>query len=110
MDIQITGRNVALDDELRAHVERRLSFALGRFERRIQHIDVRLTDLNGPRRGLDQNCRIAVHLRPRGDIVVQDRSADPLGAVSAAAARVGTAVRRRLERRRDARVRGPSAA
>lgn len=41
-------------DALRQYVERRLRFALGRFAHRLDQLQVRLEDVNGPRGGLDQ--------------------------------------------------------
>ena len=105
MEIQITGRHVALEPELRAHVERRLQYAIGRFARRIAQVSVRLADLNGPRGGVDQSCRITIHFRPRGEIIIEECSADPESAVSLAAGRAGHAVRREVERRRTVRAR-----
>jgi putative sigma-54 modulation protein len=110
MDIQITGRNVSLDPERRAHVERRLQYAIGRFDKRIAQVLVRLADLNGPRGGVDQHCRITVQFRPRGEIIIEECSADIDSAVSLAANRAGHAVRRELERRRTARLRRASRA
>lgn len=110
MDIQITGRNVSLDPKLREHIERRLQYAIGRFERRIAQAIVRLADLNGPRGGVDQSCRITVQFRPRGEIIIEECSAELESAVSLAANRAGHAVRRELERRRTARLRRASRA
>jgi len=105
MDIQITGRNVSLDTELRAMVARRLEYAIGRFARRISHVQVRLADLNGPRGGVDQSCRITVQIRPRGELIIEECSADLESAVGLAANRAGHAVRREIDRRRTARSR-----
>ena len=64
---------------------------------------VRLTDINGPRRGLDKHCRIAVALVPLGMVMVEGEGDDPFALVAGAAKRVGRAVRRELERRRRGR-------
>ena len=105
MDIHITGRNVRINDALKQFVERRLEFAIGRFARRITDVQVRLSDLNGPRGGLDHDCRIIVHMHPRGEIMVEDRAADSESAVALAAGRAGQALRRAVDRRRAARTR-----
>ena len=110
MDIQITGRKVNLDAVLRSFVERRLQFAFGRFERRIAAVNVRLADINGPRGGIDQSCRIMVHFRPRGELIIEDKAGDTESAVMMAAQRAGQAVRREIDRRRTARMRRTTAA
>ena len=49
-------------DALREYSERRLSFALRRFAHKIQHVMLRLVDVNGPRRGIDSRCSITAKL------------------------------------------------
>lgn len=100
MQLKIRGVNYGLDDVLKDHIELRLRYALGRFATRIQKLTVRLTDVNGPRGGLDKHCRIAVVLVPRGTVMVEGEGDDPFALVAGAAKRAGRAVRRKLERRR----------
>lgn len=81
---------------------RRLEFALGRFASRVRSLRVRLTDLNGPRGGLDKKCLIAVRLdRPRRVIVIEDVDADESVAISRAAERVARAVSRAVRSTSD---------
>ena len=48
--------------QLRAYAERRLSFALRRFQEHVRHVRVRLTDVNGPRHGVDARCAVTAQL------------------------------------------------
>jgi putative sigma-54 modulation protein len=100
MQMEMRGVNYDLNDVLKDHIEHRLRFALGRFAARIHRLTVRLTDVNGPRGGLDKRCRIAVALVPRGVVMVEGSGDDPFVLITDAAKRVGRAVRRELERRR----------
>lgn len=100
MQLEMRGVNYDLDDSLRDYIKRRLRFALGRFAARIHRLKVQLTDLNGPRGGLDKRCRIAVALVPRGAVMVEGQGDDPFALIAEAAKRAGRAVRRELERRR----------
>ncbi len=78
--------------------QRRLEFALGRFASRVRSLTVRLTDLNGPRGGLDKKCLIAVRLdRPRKVLIVEDVDADGDAVISRAADRAARAVSRAIE-------------
>jgi hypothetical protein len=82
-------------DALREETERRLRFALGRFEHRIGRIEARFTDLNGPRGGVDQGCQLVVKLlAPSRIVVVEDADVDPRVALSRAADRAARAVAR----------------
>lgn len=104
MQLDMHGINYNLDEGLKDHIERRLHFALRRFASRIQKMTIRLTDVNGPRGGIDKHCRIAVALVPKGVVMIEDRGDDPFALVTATAKRAGQAVRRELERRRRRRV------
>lgn len=103
MQLQIHGVNYSLDDGLKDFISRRLHFTLGRFAPRISRLTVRLTDVNGPRGGIDKRCRITVELVPRGEVAIEGMGDDPARLVADAAQRIGRAVRRELERRRKPR-------
>jgi putative sigma-54 modulation protein len=86
---------------LRAHIERRLAFALSSFGDRVGQVVVRLsgtTPADG-RAALPEQCEIEVKLRPR-DLQVADTGADPFVAVENAAERLGRSVARAVERER----------
>ena len=105
MHLQLRAVKYEMDDELRDHIERRLRFALGRFAARIDRLTVRLSDVNGPRGGVDKRCRIAVALVPRGMVMVEGSGDDPFALVSDAAKRARRSVQRALGRRRGRALR-----
>jgi putative sigma-54 modulation protein len=85
--------------------QRRVRFALGRFEHRIDGVRVRFSDVNGPRGGVDQTCQVTVRLgRPTELVVVEERDADPQAALSRAADRAARAVGRVIEQARWGRA------
>jgi putative sigma-54 modulation protein len=98
--LTIVDRSKMLDDLQREFIQRRILFALSRFEVRLRGVSVVLTDENGPRGGVDKTCRIKVRLRRLGDIVVTDRDREVAACVSRAAERAGRAVQREVERQR----------
>jgi putative sigma-54 modulation protein len=103
MRLQIHTKNFRLHDTDREEMERRLQFALNRFDGRISQVTVGLADLNGPRGGTDKQCRLVVRLAPSGKVTIEETHANVSAAVALAADRAGRAVGRELERRRDAR-------
>jgi putative sigma-54 modulation protein len=105
MLIHIQGRNLSVTDEVRAHVERRLHFALGACCRQVKRILVRLSDINGPRGGNDKRCHVEVVLAGQA-VVVEKTDADVYLAVGRAASTASRTVMRRLGRRRDIRRNG----
>ena len=107
MKIEIRNLNDRIDQSQREYIERRLSFALGRFGSRIRRVMVRLEDTNGPRGGLDKRCHIEVRVPGRGVVVVDVRDVELEPAVSRAAERIARRVRdglttQRVQRKRRA--------
>jgi ribosomal subunit interface protein len=100
MQIEIQARNFSLTRAMRAHIERRLGFALSTCYRHVRRILVRLSDINGPRGGRDKRCHLEVML-PGQAVVVVDTEADLYLAINRAASRAGRTVMRQLRRRRD---------
>jgi putative sigma-54 modulation protein len=99
MQIEIQARNFSLTRAMRAHIERRLAFALSTCNRHVRRILVRLSDINGPRGGNDKRCQLEVML-PGQAVVVEDTEADLYVAINRAAARAGRSVMRQLRRKR----------
>ena len=108
MRIDIQAPHFSVTEALRNHIERRLCFALSFSEEQVHRVDIRLSDINGPRGGADRCCRLRVVLRGVPDVVVEDVELDLYVAIDRVANRAGRTVRRRLTRRRDrARVAVP---
>ena len=99
MQIEIQARNFSTTRALRAHIERRLGFALSSCYRHIKRILVRLSDVNGPRGGNDKRCQLEVML-PGQAVVVEDTEADLYVAINRAASRAGRTVMRQIRRKR----------
>jgi ribosome-associated translation inhibitor RaiA len=105
MQVLIRDRGVELQEDTQERIERSIGFALDRFGPRIKRVTVGLTDLNGPRGGVDKRCRVEVALEPTGTVLIHEDSPDLVAAVDLAAQRVGTAIARKLERDRAVKSR-----
>lgn len=99
MNIEIRAKGMAVTDGMRAHVERRLAFALDRFGERVERVTVRVADVNGPRGGPDKACSLDAALRAGGSVHIDERDLDAYAAIDRAAHRLGHTVARRLEPR-----------
>lgn len=108
MQLVIRGSMAELDRASRDRVEHRFRSALSRFAARLGRVTVYLTDLNGPRGGLDKRCRVVAALKGSGPVSVENTESDLIAAVDQSADRVGQAVGRKLDRRHERRGR-PSA-
>jgi ribosome-associated translation inhibitor RaiA len=101
MEIQITCRNVSLTDDQMESAERRLRYALGRFESRIQSTRITLTDVDGPGDGSDVLCRLKIILKRDGDVIVGDTDVSVEAAIANVANRGARSVARLLDRLQD---------
>ena len=106
MRLSVSGDRVNVGPQLREYIDRHLYFALGRFSSAIDHVDVRVGDVNGPRGGVDKRCRILVKLRAGGSdsITIEQDDESLNSAVARAAARAGRTVGRSLDRRHRKRA------
>lgn len=104
MQLQIRAVNCEMDADLRDYIERRLRFALGRFADRIGRVTARLSDVNGPRGGIDKRCQVDVSLIPRGKVLIEDADHDPFTLAARAARRIGRTVGRTIGRHRRIRL------
>ncbi|CAN5922636.1 hypothetical protein BH11MYX4_BH11MYX4_03970 [soil metagenome] len=100
MNTDIRGRHVDLSQALRAYAERRLRSAVGRLGHRIVRVRMWLTDLNGPKGGVDKHCRIEVVGRGR-TVVVESIDADAYAVIDLASERARRATRRLTDREKS---------
>ena len=92
MKIDITGRNVEMDDAVRAFAERKIRFSMGRLSNRIAGVRVLVSDVNGPKGGRDTECLVEVRFRSAGRLTAKVTADDVYAAVGRAAERAGYAV------------------
>ncbi len=108
MLVEIRARHGRLTRSLEEQLERRLHFALARFGGRIRRVSAFLEDINGPRGGENQRCRIEVRLVPSGTIMAEATGSEVASAVGRAAERIARRVRDALDRKRTRRTRTDS--
>ena len=101
MLIELRKRNVPVESETRAWIDRRVHFALGRFAARIRRVAVIVSDINGVRGGTDKQCRLRIWLVPKGELVVEDVGLSVEAVVANAVDRAARSVARWLERQRE---------
>lgn len=96
MQTTIQALGFSLTDALENHVHNRLGFTFSRTSGRVRSVNVRLSDLNGPRGGIDKSCLIEVRLDGFPAVVVEDVQQDLYTAIDRAIGRAARSVLRRL--------------
>jgi hypothetical protein len=96
--VRVVGAD--LDESDRDEIARKLGMRLGKFASSIERVSVRLSDVNGPRGGVDHKCAIKVVLSGLPSVVVERTDATLPRAVGAAISATALAVGRSVQRRR----------
>ena len=101
MRLTIHANGFLLTEALRAHTEQRIAIALGWAGQHMRKLAVSLSDINGPRGGVDKRCRIHVQLGAGREVIIEDTEDDLYDAINRAAERADRAVLRQIQRNRD---------
>jgi putative sigma-54 modulation protein len=94
--IGIQCRGFSLTSAIAGRVRKRLDFLLGRGLNRVRRADVTLSDLNGPRGGVDKRCLIKISIDGLRPVVVEDIQSDLYMAIDRAVGRASRTVLRRM--------------
>lgn len=89
--------------DLRDLAERRVRFVLRRLGRLVPRAEVQLSDLNGPRGGVDKRCQVELRTDGAGSIVVASVAKDWRTALDNALARAARFLMRLWRRGSDTR-------
>lgn len=101
MQTIIHSQGFSVTDPIKAHLSRRLSLAIGQFDRNITKVNVFLKDINGAGKGgEDKNVLVEIHLRAQAPLVVEETSNDLYMAISIAARKARRALKRTMHRLR----------
>jgi hypothetical protein len=96
-------------DHLRDFAVRRTLIVMRRVEWLVPRARVQLSDLNGPRGGVDKQCRVELATDGAGAVVASSTARTWRGALNAALARAARALMRLWRRGREPQRRRPPA-
>jgi ribosome-associated translation inhibitor RaiA len=89
--------------ELRALTEHRVRFVLRRLGWLVPRAEVQMSDVNGPRGGIDKRCQVELRTNGAGSVVVASVANDWRTALDNALARASRFLVRLWRRRSDSR-------
>ena len=86
--------------EFRERVERRVRFVTRRLQGLVPRVKVQLSDVNGPRGGVDKRCQLALQTETAGTVVVTSTARNWRLAVDQALGRAARVLRQLVQRQR----------
>jgi len=102
MKVLLRGVHLSLSDGLKSYVQEHLVDHIERlYDDEAAEIDISLVDNNGPKGGVDKDCRVTVRLPGLSAIHVTETAETLHQAIDAVRDRLGNTLKRTLEKRRD---------
>lgn len=97
--LEIRSLDGAVEPALYAWIRERFGRHLGKFAPQMERIEVRFSDENGPKGGVDRHCLVHLVLSSLSPVVVEDRGKTDREAFDLAAGRAERALKHTLSRR-----------
>jgi putative sigma-54 modulation protein len=101
MKLTIRSRHMEITTSTYEEIWRRIYMAFGRVSSLVDEVELTLTDLNGPKGGVDKRCRLNIRGRGIAKVSVEHVGVNTVATVAMAAERAEQAILRRLARRRS---------
>ena len=99
INLKIVGDYLPSANHICSYVNKKLRSTLKNTRQYIDDVVVRITDLNGPKGGVDKMCSIQLHIPGQAPVYVKSQDGSIYSAISKAANRAGHKIRRRVRRR-----------
>lgn len=96
----IFNARAGVANELRDLSERRVRFVLRRLNNLVPRVTVQLSDVNGPRGGVDKHCQLMLRTEGRGTVVVAATAREWRTALDSALSRATSLLLRLWQRSR----------
>jgi ribosome-associated translation inhibitor RaiA len=103
MQVLFTSRDAA-GEQMRDVAVRRVQFVMRRLAWLTPRASVQLTDINGPRGGVDKRCQVQLETTGGATVVITSMARDWRDALDSALARANRALRRLAQRSRAQRM------
>ena len=101
MQILIRSKGFALTEAIDNHIKSRVESTLSRFESMIKIVEVFVSDVNGPKGGIDKLCVVKIKIDPRSELIIKDKTADLYQAVTSTFSRAKQSLTRYVQRPRN---------
>jgi putative sigma-54 modulation protein len=99
MRLTILAPQLSATDRVRNYVDQRVRNALVHVENRVDSVQIRLEDLNGPKGGIDKRCQVYANCGRLGVVRTEARDDDLRLAIDTAIDRAKSAVQNAVDKR-----------
>lgn len=99
MKLDINVRNLSRNEAMLNHIHHRFSFAFSRISNHIESAAITVADINGPKGGVDKQCKLSIKPVGLNPIVVTEKRDNVRQAVDRCFARASQAINRKLKRK-----------
>lgn len=99
MKPRLNFRGIAADNRTIDYIQRRFSFAFSRMQHAIDAASVTLSDVNGPKGGVDKQCRIVIQSAAVPPIVISEQQSELRQAIDRGMSRASRNLARQLKRK-----------
>ncbi len=101
MQVRLITRHFNRSQLLVAHVQARVAQALSRFQQNVRDVEIRISDINGPRGGTDIACLAHVRFVRGGNVIVESVASSAESGIAQLVNRLAQKVRRTFNRRKN---------
>jgi len=98
MKTHIHAKGFDLTDGIRSHIDKRIHLSLSRMQEHIISIEVHLADINGPKGGIDKQCKVLIHSKNITSITIRGTKDDLYEAIDHAINRASHSLVRKVSR------------
>lgn len=107
MKVLMRGVHLDLTEELRDYANRHLVDPLAKYiDDEATELEIALVDINGPKGGVDQECRVTVRMPGFSGMHVTETSETMFQSIDAARDTLEKMIKRTVEKRREASSQG----
>jgi putative sigma-54 modulation protein len=107
MKVLMRGVHLDMTDSLRDYAQRHLVDPIAKYiEDEATEVDIALVDINGPKGGIDQECRVTVRMPGFAATHVTETAETIHQAIDSTRDRLEKAIKRMVEKRREASSQG----
>lgn len=97
--IDVQAQDFSLTEAIDSHIKQKLEPMIHHYGDRIIKISVHLSDVNGPKGGIDKHCHMHIDLQKMPTVVIEDSEENLYAAIDNCSHRAERAVRKTLERK-----------